>query len=342
MVELDEEFLMGLCLDYAWQYQSLTLPNPAVAAMVIDRNGKILSICAHQIAGEAHAEVLALKEAYIKLSGDETIVELKDSKSIHNFLEKNHNNIFQDCSIYVTLEPCNNYGKTPPCAKLLALLKLKKVYISVPETKNVGGIEILRSAGIEVRSGILQSRGRDLLLPFLCLQEKSRFVLFKLAMRLDGDYKSGSISSDLARQFSHNQRSRATSILISKNTLLSDDPRLDCRFASTPYSGSICPDVGIVSRDTAFKLDPGLKVFLQKDRKVRLQHLPLELDSGFHIIEGGWTLLETCGKWIDMLVIHINPSLMDSLFCGATFMRRFRIMHLQKIGDDALLWLANY
>lgn len=338
---LGEELLMGLCLEYAWQYQSLTLPNPAVAAMVVDKNGKILSMAAHQIAGGAHAEVLALQEAYVDLSGDRAILELKDSKDIHKFLENNHNNIFQDCSIYVTLEPCNNYGKTPPCARLLALLKPRVVYISAPETKNIGGIEILRDAGIEVKSGILKERGEDLLLPFLCLQKKDRFVLFKLAMRLDGDYKSGSISSHLARQFTHNQRSRAKSILISKNTLLNDNPKLDCRFASKPYSTSYSPDVGIVTRDESFKPDLGLNIFLQKDRKVRLINSPLELESGFHIIEGGWGLLEAYREWVDMIIVHISPSLVDCAYSGASFMGRFRIVHLQKMGDDVLLWLVN-
>lgn len=328
---------MSLCLEHAWRYQTLTLPNPAVAAMVVDEAGRILSLCAHKIAGGPHAEVLALKEAYAKLSGNEDILKLQDSAEIHEYLQKHHRGVFRSCSLYVTLEPCNNEGKTPPCARLLAQIKPKAVYISAPEYKNTGGTSVLEKEGIRAVGEILKHRGEDLLLPFLSLQRKDRFILFKLAMRLDGDYKSGLISCDLAREFSHNQRTRARSIVISKNTLLSDNPKLDCRFACAPYKDSALPDVGIISRDD-LDLDPSLEVFLEKSRRIK----KFELEDGFHIIEGGWSLLESLLDCVDMLLIHVSPSLLNSQFCGASFSKKFKILHSQKIGDDILLWLANF
>ena len=127
MVSSPDTFLMQKALDAAWAYQVLTFPNPAVGAVVSNDAGEILGIGAHQKAGTAHAEVLALKAAYIKLSGDTTLNSIEDASFIHDYLYTHHNHLLSDLTIYVTLEPCNHYGKTPPCSKLIHTLKLRRV-----------------------------------------------------------------------------------------------------------------------------------------------------------------------------------------------------------------------
>ena len=88
-----DEFFISLAIKKAWEYQLLTYPNPAVGAIVV-KDGKILSISAHKNSGKPHAEVEAIKEAYYKLTNNKNILELKFANEIHEFLYKNHNNIF--------------------------------------------------------------------------------------------------------------------------------------------------------------------------------------------------------------------------------------------------------
>ena len=118
---------MNLAISEAWKYQGLTYPNPAVGCTVVGEHGEILAVEAHHKAGEPHAEVNALKAAYYKLTQDDTILSLTSSFDIHNYLLKNHNNIFKNCSLYSTLEPCSHIGKTPACANLIAKLGIKNV-----------------------------------------------------------------------------------------------------------------------------------------------------------------------------------------------------------------------
>ena len=327
--------MMQLAINKAWEFQTLTLPNPAVGALVIDSYGKILSLCAHQKSGGPHAEVFALQNAYAKLSQDHTILSLTDSTEIHSYLIKNHRNLFCDCKIFITLEPCATYGKTPPCAELLAHLKPKMVLIGARETYNQGGIEILKSAGVDVISGILLKECQDLLFPFYMWEQKNQFVLFKLVQRLDGDYQSGLISSHQARIFSHNQRSISQQILISKKTFLHDKPKLNARLATYPYNASYHPKVCILSRDKT-PLD------LSCYQNSKLCDASNAIESGFNIIEGGWDLFWALKTQIDLLLIHISPSL-NSHSNPQKQLQDFKgeILHTQKIGEDVLLWIKN-
>ena len=105
---------LQLAIDEAWKYQFLTYPNPAVGAVLIVKNKVFIS--AHKKAGLPHAEVNVIYEAYKHFF---KAPDLTTSNDIHNFLYQNHNNFFNDAILYVTLEPCNHYGKTPPCSLLI-------------------------------------------------------------------------------------------------------------------------------------------------------------------------------------------------------------------------------
>jgi len=119
---IDDTFFMELAIKEAWKFQLLTYPNPAVGCCIVDGDGSLLALRAHEKAGCAHAEVLALQDAYVKLTNDTSILSYSSSHDIHQFLLNNHNNIFSKCTLYVTLEPCAHTGKTPSCALLICNL----------------------------------------------------------------------------------------------------------------------------------------------------------------------------------------------------------------------------
>ncbi|PAF41954.1 riboflavin biosynthesis protein RibD [Helicobacter sp. 11S02629-2] len=326
---------MQLAINKAWEYQTLTLPNPSVGALVL-KDGEILSIAAHQKANFPHAEVNALKSAYFKLTNDESILALKDSKSIHDFLLSHHDGVFKGAIIYVTLEPCNHYGKTPPCANLLNSLNLKKVVIGTRDTNKIasGGIDTLEN--LEVKTGVLESKCLDLLKPFLTLQDTGKFTLFKLASRMDGSYKDGRISSSYTHSFTHNQRSIAKSIIISGSTLRHDKPKLDTRKANSFYKASL-PKIQVLSRE-ANTID----LSLYKDRDIKIVDDVSKLDlSGFNVIEGGYGLLDSFKEKIDMLLVFIDPSFQTkSISTYKNLSANFKILHSSVNDNNLINWLA--
>lgn len=333
-----DEYFLSLCIQEAWKYQTLTLPNPAVGAMVVDNKGEILSVCSHKKAGFSHAEVNALKIAFEKLT--QTKCNLTHSEDIHRYLRDNHNGIFRDCSIYVTLEPCNHYGKTPPCAELIANICPKKVVIGSCENQqeSKGGADRLKKCGIEVIENVLQKQCDQLLYPFLCLKQRGYFNLFKIAQRLNGDYKSSLISGEEGRVFTHNQRCVTDKIIISGKTLRCDKPTLDTRYATSLYQGKV-PDIKILTREKSYYEAP---LFQVQNREVEFCSSVenLKLNTGFNVIEGGWDLFESLHLYVDMVLTHISPTLKgDAQSKGLEW--NAELMHIQKMGNDGMLWIKK-
>ncbi|PAF50089.1 riboflavin biosynthesis protein RibD [Helicobacter sp. 13S00401-1] len=326
---------MQLALNKAWEYQTLTLPNPSVGALVL-KDGEILSIEAHKKANFPHAEVNALKTAYFKLTKDESILKLSSSQSIHEFLLSHHKGVFKDASIYVTLEPCNHYGKTPPCANLLNALGLKKVVIGTKDTNKIasGGMDTLQN--IEVKTGILESKCLDLIKPFLTLKNTEKFTLFKLASRMDGSYKDGRVSNVYTHSFTHNQRSIAKSIIISGETLRKDKPSLDTRKADSFYKSTL-PKIQILStKPDTLNLTP------YKDREIKVVDEVQKLDLvGFNVIEGGYHLLDTLKDRIDMLLVFIDPSFQTKSMSEYKHLNaNFTILHSNLTDNNLITWLV--
>ena len=196
-MKIDDNFYMRLAIDEAWKHQLLTYPNPAVGCVIV-KNQRLLAVEAHKEAGMPHAEVNALKTAYLKDNPNSILKTKNSSFDIHQFLLQNHNGFFNDCEIYVTLEPCNHIGKTPSCANLLKELKPKRIIISVkdPNKQATGGLETLKNENIDVTLGILEKDGLNLILPFISWQNKS-CIFFKMAQTLNGSI-DGKISSNRA------------------------------------------------------------------------------------------------------------------------------------------------
>lgn len=335
-----DEYLLSLCLQEAWAHQTLALPNPTVGAMVMGESGQILSLSVHTQSGYPHAEIKALKEAYEFLSGE--VCPADTPECIHHFLSQYHNGLFKKCSIFVTLEPCNHYGKTPPCADLLVTLNPRRVVIGAKEKQKyaLGGIDRLQKAGVEVVYGVLEEACNELLYPFDCLKENKHFNLFKVTQRLNGDYRSGAISGEESRVFTHNQRCVANALVISGKTVRQDRPILDVRYACEFY-GKRPPDIKILSRTNNF--DSNIRLFSLKDRRVKICSNPDELgiQNGFNVIEGGWGLFETLKNYIDMFLLHISPTLEVEIM-NTGFQWRGKLLHIHKFGNDGLLWIKNF
>ncbi|MEW4487436.1 bifunctional diaminohydroxyphosphoribosylaminopyrimidine deaminase/5-amino-6-(5-phosphoribosylamino)uracil reductase RibD [Thalassoglobus sp. JC818] len=186
-------------------------PNPPVGAVIVDSHGNLIGEGHHQRFGGPHAEVVALTSATSKVRG---------------------------ATIYVTLEPCSHYGKTPPCADALIAAGLSRVVIGTmdPAEHVCGqGIERLRDAGITVDVGVCEPEARQLIGPFKKLQcEKLPYIHAKWAMTLDGRIASRTkaskwISNEQSRSIVHQLRGRMDGVLTGIGTVLVDDPLLTAR-----------------------------------------------------------------------------------------------------------------
>ena len=333
-MKINDDFYMKLAIDEAWKYQLLTYPNPAVGCVVV-KDGKLLSIEAHKEAGEAHAEVNALKAAYIKEFPNSVLKTKRTSFDIHEYLIKNHNNFFNDCEIYVTLEPCNHVGKTPSCANLLKILKPKRVIISVKDPNIVasGGIQTLSEANIDLTIGVLEKEGQNLILPFISWQNKS-CIFFKMAQTLNGSI-DGKISSNSALAYVHTIRDKIDLLVIGGNTVRTDKPTLDAR-----YIAGRAPDVLIYSKNKIF--DNNIPLFKIPNRKVTISDdLFKLLDYKFIMIEGIYTLLDKLKERIDFLVLIVSPKIRDGKNCLDKIDLDFEIMHENFIGEDKIIFLKR-
>jgi diaminohydroxyphosphoribosylaminopyrimidine deaminase / 5-amino-6-(5-phosphoribosylamino)uracil reductase len=187
-------------------------PNPMVGCVIVLEN-EIIGEGWHQKYGEAHAEVNAIKsiKAPINLS---------------------------ESTVYVSLEPCSHFGKTPPCADLLIENKVKKVLICNldPNPLVAGkGIEKLKNAGIEVEIGVLEKEGRELNKRFFTFIEKKRpYIILKWAQTADG-FVAGEngvpiqISNEFSSKLVHKMRAENAAIMVGTNTALNDNPNLSTR-----------------------------------------------------------------------------------------------------------------
>ncbi|WRB11796.1 bifunctional diaminohydroxyphosphoribosylaminopyrimidine deaminase/5-amino-6-(5-phosphoribosylamino)uracil reductase [Helicobacter pylori] len=339
------ESLLEMCLNKAWEYQTLALENPSVACMVLDKNHEILSLETHKKAKTPHAEVLAAQSALkiLRPSLKNDLEKLEDPKTLSDFLKKHHDNAFTDCVFLITLEPCNSYGKTPACSGLLEILKPQRVVIATEENEaKKGGLARLQKARIEtIICHNLENKAKDLLLPFRIMEQKGRFNLFKLALRMNGDYYHGKITGQKSVVFTHNQRAICDTLIVSGKTIRTDNPLLDARFCDRFYQHKN-PNIAILSKRS---INPHSKVFSVPNRLVNTFHNPkdLPLEKGFNFIEGGWELFESLRDKTDALLLHSHASMIGEAFSALALKTPFkgRLLHAQILENEALLWIEN-
>jgi len=212
----DENF-MRRCLQLARNGRQYVSPNPMVGAVVV-HNGKIIGEGFHREYGKAHAEVNAINSV--------------EDKSL-----------LRESTIYVSLEPCSHYGKTPPCSQLIIDHKIPKVVVATldPFHKVSGrGVKMLENAGVEVKVGILEEEAKELNKEFFTAQIKERpYIYLKWAQTQDGyiDKKRTKedpiqptpISNPLTQLLVHKMRSEISGIMIGTNTAVKDNPSLTTR-----------------------------------------------------------------------------------------------------------------
>jgi len=287
-----DEFYMQLALDKAWEYQGLTYPNPAVGA-VVTLDGKILAIEGHQKAGTSHAEVLAMLRAYETLSNTQINFDPKDSKKAHAFLLALPKDLFSQCTIYVTLEPCSHIGKTPSCASLLSSLGLRRVVIGIqdPIAGHDGGMKKLE----HVTLGVLEEACQALIEPFLIWQERA-FVLFKLAQTTNGRIGGGYLSSQDSLTHVHQLREICDTLLIGGNTVRVDRPTLDCRFIQAQ-----APDIKIYAREDNFDREIPLFGIENRDAGV-IDNLDFLMNNLTYNTTMNLHFLHQAKKGVDMMI----------------------------------------
>lgn len=207
---------MWRCLQLARKGLGTTKNNPLVGCVIV-HNDKIIGEGYHRKIGEAHAEVNAINS-------------ISDSS------------LLKESTIYVSLEPCSHYGKTPPCAELIALKEIPRVVIAVtdPNDKVAGkGIQMLKDAGVSVTVGVLEAEAKQLNQSFFVNQiEKRPYIILKWAQTKDGFIDNERESSDLpplrlsnsiTQCIVHKLRSQSMGIMVGTNTALKDNPTLNTR-----------------------------------------------------------------------------------------------------------------
>ena len=291
------------CIEIARRGEYFVAPNPMVGAVLVDADGTILAEGWHEKYGEGHAEVNCFRH-------------LETSK--YRDLE------MSKCTLFVSLEPCSHYGKTPPCAKLIIEKGVGRVVVGMldPNPLVAGkGVRMLRDAGIEVIVGVMEKECRELNKRFLCLHEQHRpYVILKWAQTSDGfvDIKrtGGSplkISTPKTKEIVHRMRAENMAIMVGTNTVLLDNPRLlnthwqgrNPIRVTIDRHGRIPADARIFSDDaeTIVYRDRTDWPFILEDLAKRNIHSIL--------VEGGTTLLNhilETGIW-DEIHVEVAPEL---------------------------------
>jgi len=325
---------INLALKKAWAYQGLTYPNPPVGAVITDNKNNFIAYGVHKKAGTPHAEVHAIKKAYFKITQDEKILKLKDSKEIHNYLQVNHKGLFRDKIIYVTLEPCNHFGKTPPCSHLISELGFKKVIIGTLDTNKTatGGVEFLKQKGLHVEV-LNESTCRELLEPFTVWQKKL-FVFFKLAMSNNGVIDGGTITCRASRELVHKLRDRCDLLVIGGNTVRVDRPILDARL-----SNGKAPDILIYSKTKEF--DKTIPLFDVLDREVYIEdNFDKIKEYTFVMIEGGEGMLKATKELTNHYLIFHSPHFKEGN--SPKISLKLKELYSSKIGEDRLTWFKKF
>ncbi|MDT0607258.1 bifunctional diaminohydroxyphosphoribosylaminopyrimidine deaminase/5-amino-6-(5-phosphoribosylamino)uracil reductase RibD [Croceitalea rosinachiae] len=216
-MNIDEKYLLR-CIELGKNALGIAAPNPMVGSIIV-HNDKIVGEGYTSVYGGAHAEVNAIQS-------------VKDKASLTL------------STLYVTLEPCSHYGKTPPCANLIIENQIPRVVIGItdPHIKIAGkGIEKLRNAGCKVIVGVLEKECREHHRRFLTFQEKKRpYIILKWAETMDGFIAPNAsernngiepfwISNTYSRQLVHQWRSEEQAILVGTNTVREDNPKLNIR-----------------------------------------------------------------------------------------------------------------
>lgn len=209
-ISVNDKQFMKQAIDLATEAKGLNSPNPTVGAVIV-KDSEVVGSAAHLYSGGPHAEVLA-----IEMAGEQA----------------------NDATLYVTLEPCAHYGKTPPCAEQIIRAGIKRVYVARQDPNPLvagKGIELLRAANVEVLVGLYEKEATQLNEDWeKYIVSGLPFITVKTAMTLDGKIasrtgKSKWISAEVARENVHRLRHENDAIMVGAGTVIADNPSLTTR-----------------------------------------------------------------------------------------------------------------
>ncbi len=264
--EIDEQF-MRMAIELAKKGEGFVNPNPMVGAVII-KDGRIIGSGYHKKYGDLHAERNAILNCREDLTG---------------------------AVMYVTLEPCCHYGKTPPCTEAIIESGIQRVVVGLadPNPKVAGkGVKILKNAGIEVETFVLEEECKKLNEVFLhYITNKMPYVVMKYAMTMDGKIaaytgKSKWITGETARKRSWEDRHRYMAIMVGSHTVILDDPMLNCRIPNSRQPIRIVCDTHLKTPLTSnlIKTAREIPVWLATACKDKERIAPY-LDAGCHIVQ---------------------------------------------------------
>lgn len=331
---------MSRCLQLAELGAGYVAPNPMVGAVLVYED-EIIGEGYHQKYGEAHAEVNCI-----------------------NSISEQHKNLLEKSTLYVSLEPCSHYGKTPPCADLIIKNKIKKVVIGCKDIyKEVAGtgIQKLQNAGVEVAVGILEKECTQLNIRFFTFHNQFRpYIILKWAQSANSKIgtveKRIQISNDFSNRIVHKWRSEEASILVGTTTALQDDPLLTTRLWNGKNAIRIVIDknLNLPSSLKIFNGDSKTLIYNLKKNSTEdnLVYIKLEkenfidqiLQSLFEMniqsvmVEGGSNTLQrfiASGLWDEARVIA-NKELIIENGIAAPEMKDFQLDNQQEYAGDTI------
>ncbi len=338
---------MQRCLDLALEGAGSVAPNPMVGAVLV-YNNRIIGEGYHEKYGEAHAEVNCIKS-----------VSMEDR------------HLIKASTLYVSLEPCAHYGKTPPCSQLIIDQQISKVVIacSDPFSKvNGKGIENLKAAGIEVVLGVLEKEAIDLNKRFFVYHQKRRpYIILKWAETADFFIGSDStdrllISNELSNRLVHRWRSEETAIMVGTNTALKDNPALTNRAwtGKSPIRLLIDRHLKVSRESKLFQAESATIVFneLKTDIEEHLIYVQIDFSKNSMqqildycyaypiqsiLIEGGAKLIQSfidTGIWDEARMIH-NDALKVEKGVAAPILKGHTLKEKFKLSTDTIFIYHN-
>ncbi|MDO5307529.1 MAG: bifunctional diaminohydroxyphosphoribosylaminopyrimidine deaminase/5-amino-6-(5-phosphoribosylamino)uracil reductase RibD [bacterium] len=333
---LNEKY-MRMCFKLAQKGLGKVSPNPLVGCVVLDKAGTLVAKGYHHKYGSNHAE----RDALLKLKNNEA----------------------QDGTLFVNLEPCSHYGKTPPCTDLIIEKGIKKVVIAMRDVNpKVDGISKLKAAGIEVVEHVLEDEAKFLNRIFIKnMTQKMPYVVLKTATTLDGKIATQNgdskwITSNEAREEVYKMRKQFDCILTTSNTVIADNPTMAHKFKCVLDKDSR------VSK--CFKIFENGKIYQATSKNTKLKNNHLDLSEVFSNLynQGVCSIFVECGgilagsliaeNLVDEIYQFIAPKILNdnrgkSCFSGQNLQtkisdsKEFSVYDVKQIGSDILIKLIK-
>jgi diaminohydroxyphosphoribosylaminopyrimidine deaminase/5-amino-6-(5-phosphoribosylamino)uracil reductase len=312
VISADEKFMHELCRRVDLSLVRPT-PNPKVGCLII-KDGKEIGFGVHAIAGGPHAEVIAGEIAGEEIAGS---------------------------TVYVTLEPCSHFGKTPPCVDFLIENNVARVVYAIADpTSASGGAEKLRAAGIETLGGVGIEVATQTLAPwFYFARNKIPFVRLKYAVTKDGfiareDGSSKWISNEESREVVHKLRAQSDAVLVGTNTARIDEPKLDARIDGVGKQ----PVAYVMGLSEISAFVPNAKILKTQDPELALATMAADGVQSV-LLEGGKVLADAflaAGKVCEIWVFKGEAEFGSGVAAPHFSNSEWKVQNQQRIGEDEL------